>query len=128
MAKILYDPSSPRGDHGKLVINNRIPISVPFTFSFNDYDSDVAYPTLIANGEYIKGVMKENIKLLNTIFEFEYTTINNNTINFVLDESQVNILRPGIEYVLGFTLFDANNIPTVPLLKSLPIEVEAIVL
>ena len=124
MASVLYEPSSPRGDHGKLVINNKQGISVPFTFKFKIYDdAGQLVDGTIKEDQYIIGIIKENIELLEPLFSFKYDFIANNTVILTLSDNDVATLKPGITYALGFTLYNNDNTVDRVLLRYLPIEV-----
>ena len=129
MSRLLYEPDSPRGDKGKLVINNRVPVNIPFVFNITEINDQTNKPEpyIISKDEYIKGTLKENISYISKIFEFKYIDIINNTIVFSLDEKQISKLKQGMTYVLGFTLYNNQNKPIKVLIKSLPVYIEPIV-
>lgn len=125
--KLLYEPRSPRGDHGKLVIDNRVPLSIPFYFEWNDYDEfNKPIPHIIKDTDIIKGVLKEQARYNADILTFEFKNVINNTILLEIPTKDLQILRPGIEYVLGFTLYSNEDTPELALLKELPVVVERV--
>ena len=128
MSKILYEPSSVRGDFGTLIITETEPCKIPFIFEI---------PTITVNGEsstynisvddYVIFCIKRHKRDIQSVIEHRVSNINNNCAVLILTQDDMDILSTNTNFTLSATLYKADGQEIRVLVSELPIKIREVV-
>lgn len=128
MSKILYEPSSVRGDFGTLIITETEPCKIPFIFEI---------PTITVNGEsstynisvddYVIFCIKRHKRDIQSVIEHRLSNINNNCAVLILTQDDMDILSTNTNFTLSATLYKADGQEIRVLVSELPIKIREVV-
>ena len=128
MSKILYEPSSVRGDFGTLIITETEPCKIPFIFEI---------PTITVNGEsstynisvddYVIFCIKRHKRDIQSVIEHRVSNINNNCAMLILTQDDMDILSTNTNFTLSATLYKADGQEIRVLVSELPIKIREVV-
>lgn len=128
MSKILYEPSSVRGDFGTLIITETEPCKIPFIFEI---------PTITVNGEsstynisvddYVIFCIKRHKRDIQSVIEHRVSDIKNNCAVLILTQDDMDILGTNTNFTLSATLYKADGQEIRVLVSELPIKIREVV-
>ena len=128
MSKILYEPSSVRGDFGTLIITETEPCKIPFIFEI---------PTITVNGEsstynisvddYVIFCIKRHKRDIQSVIEHRVSDIKNNGAVLILTQDDMDILSTNTNFTLSATLYKADGQEIRVLVSELPIKIREVV-
>lgn len=128
MSKILYEPSSVRGDFGTLIITETEPCKIPFIFEI---------PTITVNGEsstynisvddYVIFCIKRHKRDIQSVIEHRVSGIKNNCAVLILTQDDIDILSTNTNFTLSATLYKADGQEIRVLISELPIKIREVV-
>lgn len=128
MSKILYEPSSVRGDFGTLIITETEPCKIPFIFEI---------PTITVNGEsstynisvddYVIFCIKRHKRDIQSVIEHRVSDIKNNCAVLILTQDDMDILSTNTNFTLSATLYKADGQEIRVLISELPIKIREVV-
>ena len=128
MSKILYEPSSVRGDFGTLIITETEPCKIPFIFEI---------PTITVNGEsstynisvddYVIFCIKRHKRDIQSVIEHRVSDIKNNCAVLILTQDDMDILSTNTNFTLSATLYKADGQEIRVLVSELPIKIREVV-
>ena len=128
MSKILYEPSSVRGDFGTLIITETEPCKIPFIFEI---------PTITVNGEsstynisvddYVIFCIKRHKRDIQSVIEHRVSDIKNNCAMLILTQDDMDILSTNTNFTLSATLYKADGQEIRVLVSELPIKIREVV-
>lgn len=128
MSKILYEPSSVRGDFGTLIVTETEPCKIPFIFEI---------PTITVNGEsstynisvddYVIFCIKRHKRDIQSVIEHRVSDIKNNCAVLILTQDDMDILSTNTNFTLSATLYKADGQEIRVLISELPIKIREVV-
>lgn len=128
MSKILYEPSSVRGDFGTLILTETEPCKIPFIFEI---------PTITVNGEsstynisvddYVIFCIKRHKRDIQSVIEHQVSDIKNNCAVLILTQDDMDILSTNTNFTLSATLYKADGQEIRVLVSELPIKIREVV-
>lgn len=128
MSKILYEPSSVRGDFGTLIITETEPCKIPFIFEI---------PTITVNGksstynisvdDYVIFCIKRHKRDIQSVIEHRVSDIKNNCAVLILTQDDMDILSTNTNFTLSATLYKADGQEIRVLVSELPIKIREVV-
>lgn len=125
MSQLLYEPTSPRGDHGVLCLHHGQPYNIPFYF---DWTGKTAYGQTIAleidTSCYVVVKIKRDMRDKESEVEFSVPFVNNkNCIMLKLNSGDTEKLKAELTYHLSMTLYDSSDNIVRVLLADLPVRI-----
>ncbi|MEG1565311.1 MAG: hypothetical protein RR342_01035 [Bacilli bacterium] len=121
---ILYEATSPRGDHGIWTLTYGQPSKTPFKFNWRGKTAGGEYINFnIDTTCYVEVEIKEYLEDETSIISKTIQMEENNSILLELTQSDSLLLKAEKNYHMTVTLYDSSDVLVRILLRDLPIKI-----